>query len=173
MRRLGPVPRGGLHFGSTHCSVPSPGVAVSLLSSGSQGVGLLQRQMKSSRKVSLLLTLLQSFSGQDASAPWPLGAPQVSVLAETRLTPILCCGACPFNSCEQLICLSLSQSFPPSRCPSYPNLPAILFTSPAKPPWAGAAPFIAFCLKPHDFQASAFFRALDFKKLQFWSSVVK
>lgn len=144
MTRLGPIPQGGLHLRSTHCSIPIPWRGCSPPSSASQGVCWLQRQMKSSRKVSIFLTLLQSFPDRDESAPWPLGTSHVSgssVVAEIGLTPILCRGSCPFNSCERLICLSLSQSFPSSWCPSYPNLPAILFPSPAKPPWGGGCPF--------------------------------
>lgn len=64
----------------------------------------------------------------------------------------------PFLLHDALLTLTFLLSFFPAQL----NLPG-----------EGAAPFRAFSLKPHDSQASAFFRALDFKKLQFWSSVVK
>lgn len=93
------------------------------------------------------LTLLQTFPDQAESAPCPMGASQVSgssVVAKTQLNPVLCPGSCPFNSFEQLICLSLSQSFPSSWCPSYPNPPAILCPPPHSASMGRGCPFYRF-----------------------------
>lgn len=131
--------------------------------------------MKTSRKVSLFLPPLQTFPDRDESAPRTLGASQVSgssVGAEIRLRPVPCSGSCPFNSCEQLIRLSLSHpSLLHDALPTPAFLPAF---SPARLnlPGEGLPLFIAFSARSHRI-ASAFFRALDLKKLQFWSSVVK
>lgn len=91
-KRLRLLAQGGWHLGGTSCIIPIPWHGCSLPSSGSPEVSLLQRQVKISRKVSLTLTLLQSFPAQEESAPWPLGTPQVSgssVVADTRLASSL------------------------------------------------------------------------------------
>lgn len=121
LRRLWQILRAVCTFAAHAAAIPYPDVAVHPHSSGSQGVILAQRQMKSPRRASLLLTLLQSFPDQDESVPWPLEHPRFQ--AETGLMPVLRCGSCPFNACEQLICLSLSQFFPSFlRIPSLPSL---------------------------------------------------
>lgn len=153
-------------------AIPYPGVAVSPCSSGSQGVILLHTDEKPQ----------EGFPLPDPAPklPWP------------RWICSLASGSTPGFKQRQGSCLSsavgpallilvsslsafpyLNSFLPSSAFPLYRHLPAILFPSPAKPPLGGAAPFTAFCLKPHISQASAFLRALDIKKLQFWSLMGK
>lgn len=110
LRRLGLM-----LFAAHTAAIPCPGVAVSPRSPGSQG-----HRWKAPEGLSFSwpcskasLTKMNLFPGL-----WE----HPNFQAETGLIPVLCCGSCPFNACEQLICLPLSQFFPSSfRIPSSPS----------------------------------------------------
>lgn len=132
LRRLGLILRAVCTFAAHSAVFPFPGVAVSPRSSGSQGVILPQRQIKAPETLPFScskasLTKMNMYPGL-----WEHPRFQ----AETGLMPVLCCGSCPFNSCEQLICLSfmsilsflpqdflLTLTFLPSFSPAQLSLP--------------------------------------------------